>query len=137
MNENHIFVDTNILIGAFAGRKSDERCLQYLYSLRGKKLFISSLSIAQFVSLFQKKKSFLEITEYVRYLLSKFIVISFTEKDIETTLTIGQQDIEDTIQYVLSQKMKCLNFVTNNKKDFRCYYNIDVFSSSTIRSIEN
>ena len=137
MNENHIFVDTNILIGAFIGRPSDKRCLQYLFSLRGKKLFISSLSIAQFVSLFQKKKSFFEIAEHVRYLLSKFVVISFTEKDIEISLTIEQHDMEDTIQYVLSQKLKCLNFITNNKKDFRCYHNIDVFSSSTIRTIEN
>ena len=137
MNENHIFVDTNILIGAFIGRHADERCLQYLYSLRGKRLFISSLSIAQFVSLFQKKKSFFEIARHVRYLLSKFVVISFTEKDIEASLAIEQQDIEDTMQYVLSQKLKCLNFITNNRKDFRCYYNIDVYSSSTIRAIEN
>ena len=136
MNENHIFVDTNILIGAFIGRQSDERCLQYLFSLKGKKLFISSLSIAQLVSLFQKKKSFFEIAEYVRYLLSKFVVISFTEKDIETALTIEQQDMEDTIQYALSRKLKCLNFITNNKKDFCCYHSIDVFTSSTIRTIE-
>jgi len=137
MNENHIFVDTNILIGAFAGIQSDERCLQYLYSLRGKKLFISSLSIAQFVSLFQKKRTFFEIAEHVRYLLSKFVVISFTEKDIETAIAIEHQDMEDTMQYVLSQKLKCLNFITNNKKDFRYFHNIDVFSSSTIRAIEN
>ena len=136
MNENHIFVDTNILIGAFAGLQPDERCLQYLFSLKGKKLFISSLSIAQLVSLFQKKKTFFEIAKYVRYLISKFVVISFTEKDIETSLTIEQHDMEDTIQYVLSQKLKCLNFITNNRKDYRCYHNIDVFSSSTIRSIE-
>ena len=137
MNENHIFVDTNILIGAFTGRQSDERCLQYLFSLRGKKLFISSLSVAQFISMFQKKKSFYEIAEQVRYFLSKFVVISFTEKDIENSLNFEQQDLEDTLQYVLSQKLKCLNFITNNKKDFLCYHNIDVFTSSTIRTINN
>ena len=36
MNMNHIFVDTNVLIGWWAGSDDDTRCLKYLFSLRGK-----------------------------------------------------------------------------------------------------
>ena len=45
LNENHIFVDTNVLNGFYLNRTADVECLRYLYSLKGKRLFISSLSI--------------------------------------------------------------------------------------------
>jgi hypothetical protein len=40
-NPNHIFVDTNVLIGAYSGDvrfQTDSDCLHYLYSIVGKKL---------------------------------------------------------------------------------------------------
>jgi len=46
-NPNNVFIDTNVLIGAYCENDTDKRCLQYLYSLKGKRLFISSLSFAQ------------------------------------------------------------------------------------------
>ena len=52
-NPNHIFVDTNVLVGGCSGDarfKKDEDCLHYLYSLTGKKLYVSSLSVAQLIS---------------------------------------------------------------------------------------
>ncbi len=41
VNPNHIFVDTNVLIGGYSGDprfQKDAACLHYLYSLTGKKL---------------------------------------------------------------------------------------------------
>jgi hypothetical protein len=41
-NYNHIFVDTNVLVGGYSGDarfKRDEACLHYLYSLAGKWLY--------------------------------------------------------------------------------------------------
>jgi hypothetical protein len=43
-NKNNIFIDTNVLIGAWSGKKSDRNCLDYLFSLTGKRLFISSFT---------------------------------------------------------------------------------------------
>ncbi len=66
-NPNHIFVDTNVLVGGYSGDarfKNDEDCLHYLYSLTSKQLYISSLSVAQFISMFQKKKKNDEIVRY-------------------------------------------------------------------------
>ena len=61
MDSNRIFVDTNVLVGAWSGNTDDERCLKYLVTLKGKRLYISTLSIAQFVSVFQKKRTVDEI----------------------------------------------------------------------------
>lgn len=97
MNGNHIFVDTNVLIGWKAGIEDDKNCLKYLFSLQGKLLYTSSLSIAQFVSVFQKTLKNNEIRKAVNALLAKFDIISFTEKDIADSLEIDNRDMEDNI----------------------------------------
>lgn len=118
MNKHNIFVDTNVLIGAYSAIQKDEHCLKYLYSLTGKRLFTSSLSIAQLVSVFQKRKTNEEIKQIVKKILAKFTIISFEKKDIETAITYDGSDIEDNIQYVISGKFNCFYFVTNNIKDY-------------------
>jgi len=68
-NSNHIFVDTNVLVGGYSGNarfQKDADCLHYLYSLTGKRLYISTLSVAQLISTFQKKRTNEEITDIVR-----------------------------------------------------------------------
>ncbi|GHV12573.1 hypothetical protein FACS1894162_8620 [Bacteroidia bacterium] len=136
LNQNNIFVDTNILVGAYAGKLNDINCLNYLFSLTGKQLFVSSLSIAQFVSVFQKRKTNDEIKSFVYNLLSKFTIISFEKKDILDSLNIDKSDMEDNIQYILSRKLKCFFFVTNNKKDYSDFLNIKTLNSPNIRLIK-
>lgn len=135
MDSNRIFVDTNVIVGAWSGRQNDEKCLHYLYSLKGKKLFLSSLSIAQFVSIFQKKRTNDEIKAQVKYLLTKFNVIGFSEKDIEKSLTVDASDLEDNIQYIICQKMGCFHFVTNNIKDYSGYLLLNIVPPKRIRKI--
>ena len=135
MDGNRIFVDTNVLIGAWAGKQNDTRCLQYLFSLKGKKLYASTLSIAQFVSVFQKKKTASEIRKQVKYYLSKFVLIGFYEADVEKAIDEASPDIEDNIQYVLCSKMHCQHFVTNNIKDYSGYFLLNVLKPSQIRQI--
>ena len=68
-NSNHIFVDTNVLVGGYSGDarfQKDEACLHYLFSLAGKRLYISTLSVAQLISMFQKKMKNDEIVRVVR-----------------------------------------------------------------------
>ncbi|GHT54059.1 hypothetical protein FACS189451_00960 [Bacteroidia bacterium] len=134
-NRNHIFVDTNILIGAYSGHEIDRNCLQYLFSLTGKRLFISSLSIAQFVSVFQKSRVNADIKQAVNYYIGKFNVIDFSLKDISHALTFDIADVEDSIQYVISSKFSCFYFVTNNIKDYTKFMDLDVVNSLKIRKI--
>lgn len=137
-NPNHIFVDTNVLVGGYSGDarfKNDEACLHYLYSLTGKRLYISSLSVAQLISMFQKKKKNDEIVRIVRDLQHRFNVIDFAARDINAALVETGGDIEDNVQYVLARKQKCSIIVTNNFKDYRLFFNVRVIKPERVRSI--
>ena len=137
-NSNHIFVDTNVLVGGYSGDarfQKDADCLHYLYSLTGKRLYISSLSVAQLISVYQKKKSNAEITAVVRDLQHRFNVIDFTNRDIDASLTETGADIEDNVQFVLARKQKCSIIVTNNYKDYRLFFNVRVVKPDEVRTI--
>ncbi|GHT04583.1 hypothetical protein AGMMS49525_11090 [Bacteroidia bacterium] len=134
-NPNNIFVDTNVLIGAWSEKLIDKKCLEYLFSLTGKRLFISALSVAQLVSVFQKKKDNEEIKKIVYALLSKFTVLEFSDKDIINSLKIKYADMEDNIQYTISRKYNCRYFITNNKKDYVWFGHIDTLLPNQIRLI--
>lgn len=137
-NPNHIFVDTNVLVGGYSGDarfQKDADCLHYLYSLTGKRLYISTLSVAQLISMFQKKKKNDEIVRIVRDLQHRFTVIDFTNRDIDAALVETGSDIEDNVQYVLARKQKCNVIITNNFKDYRLFFNIRVIKPERVRSI--
>ena len=137
-NPNHIFVDTNVLVGGYSGDakfQKDDECLRYLFSLTGKRLYISSLSVAQLISVYQKKKSNAEITAVVRDLQHRFNIIDFTAKDIDAALKETGADIEDNVQFVLAKKQKCYIVVTNNYKDYRFLQGIEVLRPAKVRKI--
>lgn len=137
-NPNHIFVDTNVLVGGYSGDakfQKDDDCLRYLFSLTGKQLYISSLSVAQLISVYQKKKSNAEITAVVRDLQHRFNIIDFTAKDIDAALKETGADIEDNVQFVLAKKQKCYIVVTNNYKDYRFLQGIEVLRPAKVRKI--
>jgi len=135
LNENHIFIDTNVLNGYYLNRAEDVECLKYLFSLKGKRLFISSLTIGQFVAFFQKRLENDKIKETIRYLFTKFTVVDFGEQDIQKSLLFPYSDMEDNMQYVIGTKMKCYYFITNDK-GFTTFRNIKALKSSHIRSID-
>ena len=137
-SSNHIFVDTNVLVGGYSGDaryKKDEAYLHYLYSLTGKKLYIATLSVAQLISMFQKKKKNDEIIRIVRDLQHRFTVIDFTNRDINAALVETGADIEDNVQYVLAKKQKCRIVITNNYKDYRALQGIQVFRPTEVRRL--
>ena len=137
-NSNHIFVDTNVLVGAYSDDsrfQKDKECLHYLCSLVGKRLYISSLSVAQLVAIYQKRKSNKEIVEIVRNLQHRFNVIDFTNKDIDAAMIETGADLEDNIQYVLARKQKCYIIITNNFKDYRLLQNIRAVRPERVRAI--
>ena len=137
-NPNHIFVDTNVLVGGYSGDarfQKDDDCLRYLFSLTGKRLYISSLSVAQLISVYQKKKSNEEITQVVRDLQHRFNIIDFTAKDIDAALKETGADIEDNVQFVLARKQKCRVIITNNYKDYRLLLGAQIIKPSKVRTI--
>lgn len=138
LSENHIFVDTNVLVGGYSGKSNfqkDADCLHYLFSLTGKKLYISTLSVAQLISMFQKKYTNEEIVKMVRDIQHRFTVIDFTSRDINAALEETGADIEDNVQYVLAKKQKCRIVITNNYKDYRALQGIQVFRPTEVRRL--
>jgi len=135
LTRNHIFVDTNVLNGYYLNITADVECLKYLYSLKGKRLFISSLTIGQFVAFFQKRLTNDKVKEIIRYLSTKFTIVEFGEQDVQKSLTFPYSDLEDTIQYVIGTKMNCYYFVTNDK-GFSTFMNIKAVKPAQIRIIK-
>ena len=129
-NENNIFIDTNCLIGFLCDKhnlrkKADEyntNAIKYLLKQTGKRLYISSLSIAQLTATFQKKMPHEELIGDINWLVSKFNVVEFNKNDIIAAIdSMGMRDVEDSYQYQMSQKTRCLFILTNNSKDFSCF----------------
>ena len=137
-NLNRIFVDTNVLVGGYSGDvrfQKDADCLHYLYSPTGKRLYVSSLSVAQLISVYQKKKKNDEIVRIVRDLQHRFNIVDFTNRDIDAALIENGGDIEDNVQYVLARKQKCSVIITNNFKDYRLFFNLRVIKPERVRTI--
>ena len=138
VNQNHIFVDTNVLIGAYSGEpqfQDEVACLHYLTSLVGKKLYISTLSVAQLVAKFQKLKSNTEIIKIVQELRHRFEVLSFTKEDIDKSISDIGTDIEDNMQHIISTKAHCRIIITKNTRDYTAYQDIHAISPARVRNI--
>jgi len=129
---NNIFVDTNVLIGSFIGKQADVECLRVLYGMKWKKLFVSALSISQFVSTLQRKNNGEQIKAAVRDILAHFVVVGFAKDEITKALSKTGADLEDNFQYVMCLKSKCYYVITNNIKDFKDYLNVQAYKPSKV-----
>ena len=133
----NIFVDANVLIGAFRGLKADVGALDYLEKLPQVKLFTSSLVVAQMIATCQIKNNAehqQKLKSAVHAILRRFTIISCTDKDIERSLSMDQPDMEDNLQYVMGNRMRCTHYITNNKRDF-LFANTTIIPSAKVRLI--
>ena len=143
-NENHIFVDTNCLMSYLADKyglrknpnEENIKALHFLLGLNGKKLYISSLSVAQLTATLQKKIGTDNVVKEVSQLLHRFNIVEFNENDIKAAINCElARDVEDLYQYEMSQKVKCFYVMTNNLSDFSSLANIVAFSPAKVRKI--
>ena len=132
-----LFVDANVLIGAFRGMKADVAAMEYLNRLPQIRLYTSGLAIAQCIATCQikgDKERRLKLTQWVKQIIGRFSIISCTGKDIERSLDMTQPDMEDNLQYIMGSRMGCTHYVTNNKKDF-AFVNAVIIPANKIRLI--
>lgn len=143
-NENHIFVDTNCIIYYLADKYEllkasyplNTQAIHFLLSRNGKKLYLSSLTIAQVTAKLQAKIGAENMSQEINNLLSRFNIVEFNANDIKSALANPlSKDIEDLYQYEMSQKVKCFYIMTNNTKDFSALANIVAFSPDKVRKI--
>jgi len=130
-NNFHIYVDTNVLRNYFTKQSADKACLDYVFSKKRKEiLFTSSFAVGQIISGLQKgakeRKAFTreQAIQSLNDILLKFSILDFTRKDLEKVHLYLNNDVEDNIHYVLSQKAKCNIIITNDISDYSYFKNI-------------
>ncbi len=128
-----VYLDSNVLVNYCTGIDTVVESMAYLFKNRRKEvLFTSSLSIAQTIALLQSKRpnrkafSKEKVEELIKNMTQKISVIDLTQDDIAKAISINNRDIEDNIQFVLSQKKKCDAIVTNNTKDFLFFKDVEI-----------
>ncbi len=142
MNGNlarRIYIDTNVFVGYYRKLKHDVAAISLLFSLKDYELFTSTLAICQTISIIQGRKCDEArraiIVNFINHLLAKVKIINISESDIREAMTLPNIDLEDNIQFVSGKKGRCYTYVTNNKKDFKQYFNITVVEPKHIRNI--
>ena len=126
-----IYVDANILINYCTGQNVDVKALDYIFSKRRKEvLFTSSLAIVQTISKLQSKNrkrmafSRETVISKLEEILKKFTVLDLSFSNIKKAFEYLNSDVEDSVHYVLSQKIKCDAILTNNTKDFMFFKDV-------------
>jgi len=133
-----IYVDTNVLINYCTGQSGDVQALKYVFSKRRKEmLFTSSLAIVQTITKLQSDSKQYNRKAYSREttikklneILPKFTVLDLSLSDIKEGFSHLNNDVEDSVHYVLSQKMKCDAILTNNTTDFTYFRDITLLDT--------
>ncbi|MCL2327969.1 MAG: PIN domain-containing protein [Bacteroidetes bacterium] len=133
-----VYVDTNVLINYCTGQSKDKAAVLHLSKKRSREsLFTSSLAVVQTVSALQsagknnrKAYSREQTIQKLNKILPKFTLLDLTESDItESFALVDSNDIEDCVHYVISQKRHCDAIVTNDKKGFDKFKNIEVYGT--------
>jgi len=134
-----IYVDTNVLINYCTGQSKDVQALRYVFSKRRKEvLFTSSLAVVQTITKLQAGSKMHKRKAYTRErtitllneILPKFTVLNLELPDIKAGFDHLNRDIEDSVHFVLSQKMKCDAILTNNIKDFAFFRDVSAIESN-------
>jgi predicted nucleic-acid-binding protein len=142
-NDYYIFVDSNVLVNYFTDQVADVACLQYLFSNKRKEnLFTSSLALVQTASILQtgkknrRKFSKEHTINCLNQILTKFTILDLTLKDIVNSFSARGNDVEDCVQYTISQKAKCFRIVTNNTGHYADFIDIEAINPKNIKLIK-
>ena len=134
-----IYVDTNVLINYCTRQNDDVKALKYIFSKRRKEtLFTSSLAIVQTITKLQSdsrqynRKAYSRETTITKLneILPKFTVLDLSLSDIKAGFNLLNSDVEDSVHYVLSQKMKCEAILTNNTNDFAFFREVALLDTN-------
>jgi len=138
-----IYIDTNVLANYFTNQPYDVACLQYLFSNKRKEnLFTSTLALVQTASILQTSKkgrrkfSKEQTINCLNQLSTKLTILDLTLKDIVNSYTTKGNDIEDCVQYTISQKAKCFRIITNNKGHYSDFIDIEAIKPNEYKLLK-
>jgi predicted nucleic acid-binding protein len=130
-------------VNYFTKQTADVQCLEYLFSrVRKEILFTSSLAVVQALSILQTRKkdrkafTRAEAVESGEKIYTKFSVIDLSAPDVQKGFKYLNNDVEDNVHYVLSQKLKCDIIITNNVSDFADFGDTPALTPKNIAGIK-
>ncbi len=152
-----IFIDTNVLFNDFlfrnpgyglknppgheiTNRKQANEALTLLRLQPSLKTYVADFSIVKVISLMDgvKTPKALQLRE-IQTLLTKNVVTSLGGKLIQSTVdqfksNTTVNDLEDALQFAVSQKQDCSHIITFNKADFTPF-DVSVIVPAKIRTL--
>ncbi len=118
----NVLIDTNVIIDWLLVRpkngKNAEKVMRYLMA-KNAEGYITSHSLTDLYFCIRKEFSNAERQKLLRFILSKFNVITEDKSDFETVLNEENlEDLEDGLQMHCAKKANLDYIVTENIKDF-------------------
>jgi len=118
----NIFIDANIILDIFDSTRPShiQSVLFYKYVLVNKYKLFTSCDIITTLYYIDSKKYKQKTLSKILDITKTLKVIEFSNKEIEKTCELMLEDsdytdLEDTIQYILAQKLQCDLIISNDK----------------------
>lgn len=121
MND-HVFLDTNILIDLLGERVPFYRSAAILATLAEKKAIKISVSALSWPNIYYilRRQSSKEIVKHKMSLLKSILhTVDLSDREINLGLTSTFADFEDALQYYSALRVGCTVFITRNTKNYR------------------
>jgi predicted nucleic acid-binding protein len=120
---NAIFFDANIILDIFDNTRKQHAssAKSYLYILEQGIHLSTSCDIITTLYYVYSKQNKQDALDYIEKVTQTLDVIAFSNEEVNTTCQLMREDkdyndLEDTIQYILAQKMQCDLIISNDKK---------------------
>jgi len=117
-----IFIDTNIFLDLILKRENFENSL-LIFNAIEKKLYTGIILDITLLNIdYIAKKQVKDIKNFLGLINTIFEIVGGTNKMFDEALSIENDDLEDSLQYISAKKLKCDIIVTNDKK----FYSEDI-----------
>ncbi|WP_294950892.1 PIN domain-containing protein [Sulfurovum sp.] len=124
-----VFVDTNIFLDLILKRENFENALLIFNAIEKKYYFGVVLDITLLNIDYVANKQVKDVKAFLRLVNSVFEVVGGNNKMFHDALSLKNDDLEDSLQYVSAQKMVCDVIVTNDQNFYA--EGIETLTSST------
>ena len=110
-----IFVDTNIFLDLILKRENFENALLILNAIE-KKLYSGVVLDITLLNIdYIANKQIKDVKDFLGLVNTMFEVVGGTNKMFDEALSLKNDDLEDSLQYISAKKMMCDVIVTNDK----------------------
>ena len=110
-----IFLDTNIFLDLILKRENFEDALLILNAIE-KKLYAGVVLDITLLNIdYIANKQVRDVKDFLGLVNTRFEVVGGTNKMFDEALSLKNDDLEDSLQYISAKKMMCDVIVTNDK----------------------